>query len=254
MREEQVLQRFYQSLFAIPKRRADHIEINRMVLDKEGVLQGFKQAKEVPDFYLTSSVAKTEIMSRLRGWGMRPQENLIIKHFSPRSLSFDGLQLYLDNLESTQRFTPDLLVIDYPAKMQIPINEYRLNLGVLFDKLSGLAFDRNLALVAPHQVTRSGSEAQMVTSKHIAEDWSIIGIADVVLAYSSTRMEKQSKLGRLFVDVARDEADKFGVLMTQNYEIGQYCLESILLPSNYLTDLQPGKPRSNGKDASGEEE
>jgi hypothetical protein len=68
-----------------------------------------------------------------------------------------------------------------------------------------------------------------VGMEHVAEDWSLTNTADIVLSFSATAAERQRGLGRMYVGKARDEEDKFGVLMTQSYRMGQFCLDSVML-------------------------
>ena len=52
--------------------------------------------------------------------------------------------------------------------------------------------------------------------------------ADIVLAYSQNKdTERPHGLARVFVDKVRRGRDKFWVLITQNYDIGQFALDSV---------------------------
>jgi len=48
-------------------------------------------------------------------------------------------------------------------------------------------------------------------------------------------------VARLFVDKGRSERDKFGILVTQNLDFGQFALRSVRLPPNYWEVLEPTK-------------
>jgi hypothetical protein len=69
----------------------------------------------------------------------------------------------------------------------------------------------------------------------VAEDWSKVATADTVLTYSRTAEEYNAGLARIFVERARGEADQFIVLVTQQYGIGQFCLDSTYM-SKYVQD------------------
>lgn len=60
----------------------------------------------------------------------------------------------------------------------------------------------------------------------VAEDWSKIGTSDVVCTMSQTLDEKEIGLMRILVAKARRKKDKWIALITQNYETGQFCLDS----------------------------
>jgi len=55
----------------------------------------------------------------------------------------------------------------------------------------------------------------------------------VVLTYSQTPAEKSLNLARLFVEKARNEESKMQVLITQAYGVGQFCLDSAPIHSDY---------------------
>jgi hypothetical protein len=244
MGEEPILQRCYQSIFSITKRPVDNVEVTRFMFEKDPygreVLKGFETIGVVPEFSMGSRNARTELLTRIRAWGINAHKNLVIKRFPPRSLTLSMYRNYLDSLEDKD-FCPDLVIIDYPAKMYIDPRNYRIEMGSLMDNLRAEAVARNHALFCPHQATRSGAKARTVTGTDLSEDWSIAGVADRILTFSRTRAEKQARLARLLVDRDREEGDGFGVLMSQNYSIGQYCLDSTLLPPEYFEKFYPGR-------------
>jgi hypothetical protein len=125
------------------------------------------------------------------------------------------------------------VIIDYPGIMKTDAKNHRISLGRLVEELRGLSQRRNFALAAAHQTNRISVNAELVKSTHVSEDWSAIGTADFVITFSQTSAEKQRGLARLFVDKARSESDKFGILVSQNYTTGQFCLESIRLSDSY---------------------
>jgi hypothetical protein len=67
-----------------------------------------------------------------------------------------------------------------------------------------------------------------------------LATADTVLTYSQTDAERKQGLARLFVAAARTEEDRFEILLSQNYEIGQYALSSIRLGSRYFDKKRTG--------------
>ena len=254
--EEEVGLRMYQSLFAISKRPLE-TRVTKLVVDRFGRLEGFDFEDVEPEFHLQSPLAREELRTRL-SWNMSRFNNLIIKRFPTRWLTMDRLYAYLDNLEATIRFVPDMLIIDYVAIMNTDERNHRISLGRLFENIRGLSIERNLALVTAHQLSKKGAEAYLSGATHAAEDWSIVGTVDQLYAYSCTEHERQLGLGRMHVSKARTESDKFSLLMTQNYGIGQFCLDSVPLDSRYtdivksygMNTLEEGASTTNDEDGS----
>lgn len=231
MSEEQVTQRYYQSLFSVTKRNAE-VSIAVLKKDRFGKIKSIEREKVKPEFSFESPHVREELEYRVNYWGAK-LSNVLIKRFTPRSLSVAGLAAYLDNLETVERFIPDLLIVDYLGIMKTDTRDYRLSLGRTFEELRGLAVDRHIALVTPHQASKAGATARVVNETHAAEDWSLNGTADQVITLSMTDAEKAFGLGRLFVSKARSEKDKFGILFTHNYDCGQFALDSTMLNDSY---------------------
>jgi hypothetical protein len=116
--------------------------------------------------------------------------------------------------------------------------------------------ERNAAGVTAHQSSKAGELAKVVKSTHIAEDWSIVATADQIITYSTTDREFRHGLGRLYVAKARTEEDRFALLITQSYKMGQFCIESHPMQRayyEYLDDIsadddEDGDGESGGDD------
>jgi DnaB-like helicase C terminal domain len=225
MREELVMMRYYQSLFATPRRPRD-ITVTHLQLQLNKLV-GLRRESIAPPFDFTSKMLREELENHMERLGPR---QLIIKQFPARKLTPQRLEAYLDSLKQTDGFEPDLLLLDYLGIMHTDAKNHRISLGITAEELRAIAVERNLALVTAHQVSKEGSEASLVKPQHIAEDWSIIWTADVNITLSQTTEEKRVNTARLFVGNARNEEDEFCVLITQNYAIGQFALQSMFMP------------------------
>lgn len=229
---EEVAQRYYQSLFGASK-RDDVSKISRLHMDNRGQLDRIVSESVEAPFTFRSDAIREELQTRISHFGMRA-DNIYIKRFPMSSLTIEQLEAYLESLEAVEKFIPDLVILDYPKIMKLNVKELRVSLGALFEGLRGMSQRRNFALAAVHQGNRSSDTAELVkASAHLSEDWSIAGTVDFLITYSQTAAEKRKGLARLFVDLARSEQDKFGVLITQSYKTGQFVLESTRLNDSY---------------------
>lgn len=233
---EEVAQRYYQALFGASK-RGDFNKVSTFKTDKNGHLdQIVSQTVEVP-FAFDSDAIKEELMARLEHSPGRAS-NIVIKRFPMRSLTVQQMEAFLESLESVHHFVPDMVIVDYPGIMKTDANNHRITLGRLVEELRGMAQRRNFALCVVHQGGRASADAELVRATHAAEDWSVICTADFAVTYSQTAAEHHHKLARLFVDKGRSEQDKFGVLITQAYATGQFCLESTRLDDSYARIME----------------
>ena len=241
MREELVAERYYQSLFSIPRREQD-VEVTTFDMDDDRLI-GLEKDIVTPDFYFRdkhgvfNDVVRDELFARIEHFGTRFKD-IIIKGFPPRSLTANGIRAFLDNLEVTQKFIPDLLILDYIGIMRTDERNHRISLGRAFEDFRAICVERNIAGVTAQQVSKEGSGSQFVRRTGVAEDWSLIGTADQIVTYSCTDAEARLGLARLYVDKARSEMDRYGVLISQAYKLGQFVLDSMLLPHEYFDVLK----------------
>lgn len=245
MGEAAIAQRYYQSLFAVPKRDTP-TTVTHLIKDN-GRLKGFTTSDIQSDFSFSSHHIREELEAHL-GWFGNRLDNLIIKQFPPRSLSMSGLRSFLDNLEVTHRFVPDMVILDYMGIVKTDEKNHRISLGRQFEEFRGIMVERSMAGVTAHQSSKAGSEAKLVQAKHGAEDWSMIGTADAILTFTRTPEEKTRGLGRLYVENLRGEADSYGVLITQAYNTGQFVLESAMLGPNYFDLIKKDDDDGGGDD------
>lgn len=158
---------------------------------------------------------------------LRRRGKLKVQWFPTGSLTVQGLQSYLDKLEKTENFKPDLVLLDYADLMFTDEKNLRISTGRLYRDLRGLAGTRNFALVTATQGNRASNDARIVKQTHVAEDWSKIGTVDTVITYTQTDFEKVKGLANIFVAAARNSEDGWTALISQSYAIGQFCLDSI---------------------------
>ncbi len=250
MDEERMMKRYYQSFFAI----ADHREtIHRVRFKKDeyGKLLRVMYRKAKVRLALDDRGIRRELSRRIDQFGDQ-LDNIRIKSFPTRQLTFPGLVSYLDRLEMQEKFIPDLLIVDYPKIMNIDINNMRLALGAMLEDIRGLCVERNMAgaTVAQSHRMRKGTEGD-VDSADIGEDFSQVQTLDVGLVYRQSLSEAQLGLARIKVADARDIKAGWEVLISQNYAMGQFCVDSIRMKEHYLDMI--GKKASMMED-SGEDD
>ena len=236
MGEAKVSQRYLQSIFGVAK-RPDRNLITRLEMDEFGHVAQLVPGHQVPRLHLQDPDIRSKLAKRMRQSGTR-FGNLIIKAFPSGALTMSKLQSYLDYLDARENFTPDLMIVDYPDLFQIDPKNLRTETGRVYVGLRGVADERNMAVVAPSQGNRDATNAREVDETNVAEDISKVATADTVISYSQTKAEKKLKLARLTVTNARNDEDGFSVLISQNYAVGQFCLQSAMISNRYELALR----------------
>lgn len=230
--------RYYQSFFSISKREAHH-RVTRLRFS------GGELASLVTEELTRPTLADPEInayLARRLKQQFRGKARLIIKEFATGRLDIAALEAYLDGLQRFHNITPDLLIIDYADLMRLlHPDDKRGSIGQNFVDLRGLAVDRNMGVVTASQVNRTGMTAKVITEGELAEDFSKGFTVDTNITYNQTEIEEQLGLARIYVSKHRDEAARMTALITQSYGLGQFCLDSVLVPSNYQNILRPGR-------------
>lgn len=241
--EAQIAQRMIQSLFSVLRNKAK-VSVTRLKSDDLGRLLRFEQETLTGRMSLddvTSRPAVEKKLGRLHG-----KDNLIIKAFPTKALTVSALRAYLDMLERSSGFVPDMVVVDYPDLMKVESKNYRIDLGILYGELRGVAVERNVGMICASQSNRSGASAKMITDIHAAEDFSKIATADTVLTYTQTMSERELGLARIFVSNSRaGDKDRFVVLISQAYSVGQFVLSSTPMVDSYWGHIEQAQHNDN---------
>ena len=232
MSEERCTQRYMQALFSISKRK-EIFQTTKFVKDNLGRISGFDDVRLKPRLSLDDPKIRAKLEKRIAKFSSRLLDNIYVKQFPTGALTVNQLVAYLDNLETTQKFVPDLLIVDYPDLMKIPKDNFRLALDEIYKELRGVAVSRNLALAVVSQSHRGAAKAKQVGMDNVAEAYSKIAHADTVMTYTQTKQEQMLGLARLFVAKGRNDADKFSIVLSQQYGIGSFVVDSSLLIGNY---------------------
>jgi hypothetical protein len=244
-----IAQRYYQAMFGATK-RTEEVEVTEMKTNL-GELEELVRKEATPAFSWDSSMLRDDLRAHMEHVGVRRFQNLVIKRFPPNALTMNGLRAFLDTLEITTGFIPDMVILDYAALMKQDSRNLRGSIGQTVVDFRGLSIERNFAGVTAHQGSKEGEKAALMTGTHVAEDWSIVGTADVLITYSVTDREFNHGLARLYVAKSRSERDRFAVLITQSYPMGQFCIESHMMPRDYhdkLADLVGDEDDTEGED------
>jgi len=233
MSADRCAQRYFQTLFAISKRKEafQHVKFKR---DALGRIDGLEGVQITPKLTLDDPAIRRKLEAKIDQWSQRLLDNIFIKQFPTGALSIGQLKAYMDNLEATEHFVPDLLIVDYPDLFKLDKDNFRLALDEVFKDLRGLAVARNIAVAAVSQSHRGAAKAKQVGMDNVAEAYSKIAHSDVVLTYSQTEAEKKLGLARLYVAKGRNDADKFVVVISQQYATGNFVIDSCLMSGTYF--------------------
>ena len=220
--------RYLQSLFARTKREAEEVTLQYFSKDKDGsFLRMARPRREKRPGLLDSG---SNIQKKIKEI-LRHKPRLLIKQFPTGQLTTDKLRSYLDNLERVEKFSPDMMIVDYPDLMKLDPKNERVELARIHVELRGIAVERNLALINITQANRPAYGVRLLRESHVAGSIEKFNCADTVVTYNQTPAELSRGLARLHVLKIRDEEGNLVSLISQAYKIGQFCLDSVRMDS-----------------------
>ena len=235
MSEKKCSMRYVQTLLAMAKTRRD-MRMIRLDTDRNGIVSNMSISAILEGYStLQDENARGKIEKKLLKL-RRPK--LVIKTFPTGMLSIDMLRAYIYNLRAYCNIHPTVLIIDYADLMSLDAKNLRVETGQIYQKLRGIAVENDFAVVTASQANRVGENVVTLTRKHLAEDFSKVAIADNVITYNQTPYEYKLGLARLYVDKARNDRKGDSILISQNYNMSQYCLQSAYLRGDYFDALE----------------
>lgn len=236
MSEERCTQRYFQTLISIAKRPETSTSI-KFEKDEYGKITDFKEIRINPKFTLNDPNIREHLEKYVEAHRLRWLDNIIIKEFPTGSLTIEGLEAYLDMLNTTEGFTPDLLVVDYPDLMDLGREEVRFALDRVYKRLRGIGVERNLAVAVVSQSNRESAKKKTVDGTGVAEAYSKIQHADITITLSSTVAEKRLGLARLTVVAGRNDEGNITLVISQHYRTGTFIIDSAVMTPDYWGHL-----------------
>jgi len=232
MSEARCSQRYMQTFFAMAKRK-EKLTTTKSVRDNLGRITDYEAYSLEPKVAMDSPNIRRQLERRIDRASARFLDNIIIKQFPTGSLTIPELNAYMDNLEATQHFTPDLMVLDYPDLMKIDKNNARLSIDEIYKDVRGVLVRRNIAGAVVSQSHRQAVKARVVGPENVAEAYSKIAHADTIITYTQTAQERQLGLARLHVAGGRNDQDNITIVISQQYGVGTFVIDSNRMIGNY---------------------
>lgn len=237
MPKEEVIQRYWQSLFGMQRHDVEH-KVSVLEKDTFNYLKGIKFEEVQPEFLFTDPWVREELIQRIDYGGAKYQRNLRVIQFPSGRMTVEDLEATLEMLQEIDGFIPDMIILDYIRLMKIDKGrEPRFAIGENLVQLRGLATTKHAALVTAQQLRREGHRNADSSLDQVAEDWSLTNTADIVLGLAATNDERRYGLAQLSVPKARGAPDHFKLLITQQYGIGAFCLDALMFKDRVYRDL-----------------
>jgi len=248
MSEEKMTQRYMQTFFSFSKRKGENPyrsikrdEMGRYIDTQPEMIE--RPSLDDHDAEMALAKRVDRVKNRLKLW---------VKRFPTNALTIQGLEAYLDALDRFEHYHPDVIIVDYADLMKLDSSNIRVDTGNVYKDLRRIGVERNCAMISASQSNRLGEDAKVITLKHLAEDYSKAATADNIIAYCQTSQEQRYGLARLFIAKARDEEREQSVIITQNYRIGQFCMDANRMDNRYWDTLEMLPTDGSDKESTGD--
>ena len=182
-----------------------------------------------------TSIDLRELATILQNYSIYTQKDVIVKYYSPHTVSTVDLDAHLQQLTIDENKKVDAVILDY-ADLLKPVRVYkekRHELGAIHVELKQLGDKYGIPIITASQTNRAGElldysknpgtlkGVKSLSVAHIAEDWSKAGIADYIfglrapIPYSKLTHEEQL----LIMDVLKSRFSKRGekILFKMNF-------------------------------------
>jgi len=133
---------------------------------------------------------------------------IIIKYYPARTITSHTVQAHIQQMASLG-FKPDLIIVDYADLMSANAKtdaRYQ-ELGAVYEELRGLAGELQIPIWTASQTQRSALQDEVIQADKIAESYSKIMTADLVISISRKLEDKVHKTGRAHIIKNRFGAD-----------------------------------------------
>ena len=133
---------------------------------------------------------------------------IIIKYYPARTITSHTIHAHIQQMASME-FKPDLIIVDYADLMSaVAKTDARYQeLGAVYEELRGLAGELQIPIWTASQTQRSALQDEVIQADKIAESYSKIMTADLVISISRKLEDKVHKTGRAHVIKNRFGAD-----------------------------------------------
>lgn len=130
---------------------------------------------------------------------------LFIKEFPTKTASVQTIRNYIQRLQATKGFVPDMVVVDYADLLRGSrgYGDKRFELEGVYEELRAMSQEFNVVLITADQTNRSGLDMEIVTIGQIGESYAKATVCDLIMTISRRPEDKQFNTGRLFVAKSR---------------------------------------------------
>ena len=182
---------------------------------------------------------KRNVLARVRKYRSVVGKRLRMKSFPMSGASMADVESYLDYLEVTEDFSPQVIVVDYLGIIRGQSGfSTRDNYDYNAKRLKGLAQKRRAIVWTGQQCNRSTLDKLNISVTDVAEDVRFLAHVDMLYGLNQTNVEKQEGTMRVVGLLHRHKRFNPGkhAKVLQQLDAGQFALDSRMVDAPRMKD------------------
>ncbi len=114
-------------------------------------------------------------------------------HMPSKSVTVSDIRAKIYNLETTQNFIPDVIIIDYADLIKPDVNtgQKRHDLDDIWEAIRGWGQEQHVLIISASQTNRVSADVEFIRDTHVAEDYSKIAKLDIAIGLCQTDQMKE---------------------------------------------------------------
>lgn len=125
---------------------------------------------------------------------------LVIGEFPTKGLTVDRMSTIVQKVGKV-----DLVLVDYGQLVKAPTKreQRRHELSEVYEGMRRMAGELQIPVWTAHQANRPGTQSRVILPEHIAEDFNVIAISDIVVSVNHNEEEMRQGAMRLYIMKSR---------------------------------------------------
>ena len=170
----------------------------------------------------------TDLVAQISHFKMSYGDKLRLISYPARTATLSQVMSDVDNLEFTEEFIPDVIIIDYADILASEEGniDTRHKLDSIWSSLKSLAQQKNCLVISATQANRNSMKKKNTDVTDASEDSRKLGHVDVMLPLSQVESEKDEGIMRVGLFHRHRKFNDRQVSILQMLEMGQVIIDS----------------------------
>lgn len=141
-------------------------------------------------FFDELNFAHDKVINKIRDIREKSRGDIFLSYHPTKTLTVTKSKNIVERIEHENNCKIDMVIYDYGDIMCPEVaSDKRLQIGDIFERMRGFAGEKGIAVLSASQLNRDGAKKAVTQATDIAEDFSKIMTADVVIGLNASESE-----------------------------------------------------------------